>query len=358
MRSPRRPALQALLSACGALLTACGAASAVGSSRIPPVPYPTAPAGPFTVGADTVTVLYGGATAFPVIAELLHDARRRVVVEMYEIQRGDLVEALLAAHDRGVEVTVITDVNAAGSEASAQRLRAGGVDVAAYPVRHMTIDHVKLLAVDGAAAVVGGINWGTASARHHDFDVLVRGPVVANLERVVARDLVTCGRAVTVPPAVGDSAVEVASTLPADEVRPRVLAAIEAARTTLDIELYVLTDLGIVHAIERAQARHVRVHVLLDPTERPSDAPAAEMRSAGIPVRWFASAGELLHAKALVADGRTVVFGSANWSAGGFERNHEIDLVIPDSRPLAGAFARAMEADWSAAAQGADAAAT
>src|SRR4029077_19476183 len=143
-----------------------------------------------------------------------------------------------------------------------------------YPVRKLMIDHVKLLVVDDDA-VVGGINWGTASALHHDFDVLLHGPVVANLDRVFQRDLATCGRVVTVPhPAADAGGVQVASTLPSSEIRPLALEAIEGSRTSLDLELFVLTDTGIVHAVERARARGVAVRVVLDPTQRPSDASA------------------------------------------------------------------------------------
>lgn len=334
------------LAAAAVALSSCGVAAAPGVPGRSGHAYPSAATGPLAVGADLVTVLPRGSVAFPVVRSLLESARRRVLVEMYELQRDDLVSTLVAVQARGVPVTVITDPGAAGSEAAAVVLLAAGVDVAEYPVRRLTIDHVKLLVVDDQVAVVGGINWGTASAAHHDFDVVLRGPAVANLERVAGRDLVTCGRRVTVPPLQIDPAITVASTLPFDEVRPLVLAGIESARRRLDLELYVLTDLGLVHALERAQARGVAVRLLLDPTQRPSDAASAELRAAGVPLRLYTGHGELLHAKAMVVDGSTVIFGSANWSGGGFSRNHEIDLVIHDSAAVAAALLAAVDADW------------
>ena len=313
------------------ILSACASPSAaIPTPRRVPHPYPSSPTGPIQVGADAVTVLPRGETAFPLMHALLDGARVRVVVEVYELQRDDLITALAGVRARGVPVIVITDPTASGSEAAAIQLRAAGVDVAEYPVRKLTIDHVKLLIVDGLIAVIGGINWGTASSAHHDFDVMVRGPAVGNLERVADRDLVTCGRRVTIPPAQTDASVVVASTLPFDEVRPLALAGIEGARHRLDLELFVLTDMWLVHALERAQARGVAIRLLLDPSQRSSDAAAGELRTAGVPLRLYASHGELLHAKAMVIDGRAVLVGSANWSGGGFSRNHEIDLVFAD----------------------------
>ena len=350
MRSLRAFLLPFLLCAAG-----CGASGA--TSPHPPaaagiVRYPGA-AGPFTVGPDTVRVLPRGATAFPEIRRLLAAATRSVELEMYELQRRDLVDSLIAARTRGVRVTVITDPGVTVSAVSAATLRGAGVDVLFYPVRKQMIDHVKLLVVDdGAVAVVGGINWGNASAANHDVDLLVRGPAALNLHRVFVRDLVTCGRQATVPAEAPDASLEVVATLPTPAIRPLVLEAVEDATSTIDLELYVITDLGIVHALERAQSRGVRIRVLLDPTQRPSDAPAAELRSRGIEVRLYRGRGELLHAKTMVVDGTTVVVGSANWSAGGFARNHELDVVLPDAPAVAAVLTQAEDSDWAVAGDG------
>lgn len=349
MRSPFQLRSATLLATAAATVS-CGTVAVPALAEPAHHAYPTSASGPFAVGADLVTVLPRGEVAFPVVRALLRASHRGVVVEMYELQRGDLIGALLEVQARGIPVTVITDPGAAGSEAAALLLRSAGIDVAEYPVRKLTIDHVKLLVVDGDVAVVGGINWGTASAAHHDFDILVRGPVVANLERVAARDLVTCGRRATVPPTQVDTAITVASTLPFDEVRPLVLAGIEGATRSLDLELYVLTDVGLVHALERAHARGVAIRLLLDPSQRPSDAAAAELRARRVPLRLYAAHGELLHAKAMVVDKRNVLFGSANWSGGGFSRNHEIDVVIHESWAVADAFLAAIDADWDVSA--------
>ena len=150
------------------------------------------------------------------------------------------------------------------------------------------IDHVKLLVVDAQVAVVGGINWGVNSPANHDYDAEVRGPVVRNLDRVFDRDLVTCGRAASVPDRVADPSIDVAATLPGAEIRPLALGLIDGAQHTLDLELFVLTDTGIVHALEAAALRGVAVRVLLDPSQPSSDPSYAallaerHLRSAGI----------------------------------------------------------------------------
>ena len=335
----------------GAMLAGCAPVPGSAGGGSPPTQLPLLPpAAAVAAGADTVTVLRSGEATFAELDRLIEAARRSVEVEVYEFGRTDLAAALVAARGRGVAATVIDDPSETATASTAITLRANAVDVIDYPVRARMIDHVKLLIVDGAVAVVGGINWGAGSAANHDFDVEVRGPVVANLERVFARDLVSCGRGGVVSPPIPDPSILVAATLPGAEILPMVLGVVGGARRTLDVAMYTLTDAAVVAAMESAQARGVAVRVLLDPSERPSDPSAASLRAHGVAVRLYRSSGEKLHAKATIADGGSVLLGSANWTVSGFEHNHELDVSIPGNPLVAAAFEQQFLSDWAASA--------
>ncbi|MHB8719030.1 MAG: phospholipase D-like domain-containing protein [Candidatus Dormibacteria bacterium] len=334
------------------LLAGCGPVAGLTPAgvSVPPAALPASPSATLRLGADTVRILGTGDATFSELRRLIDGARLSVEVEVYEFGRRDLAAALVAATTRGVAVTVIDDRTETASAATMVGLRAAGVDVVDYPVRARMIDHVKLLVVDATTAVVGGINWGARSAANHDFDAEVTGPAASNLARVFRRDLVACGRAVTVADALPDPRVVVATTLPGSEIRPLVLAAILGARRTLDIAMYTFTDTTVLAAIESAAASGVRVRVLLDPSERPNDPAAASLRAHGVPVELYRGHGELLHAKAGIADGATVVFGSANWTVSGFGHNHELDVEIPGAPEVAAAFTAQFAGDWAASA--------
>jgi cardiolipin synthase len=347
-RSPKslwRCALAALAAA--VLVVGC---AQIQASAVPPARPATllGPAPPVLVGADEVALLRSGPATFARLESLINAARVSIHVEIYEFGRRGLADALIAAKSRGVSVTVIDDPSELSSVATAALLRTAGIDVVDYPIRKLMIDHVKLLVVDAAVAVVGGINWGVSSPANHDYDAEVRGPVVHNLDRVFARDLATCGRSVPVPDRVADASIDVAATLPGAEIRPLAMGLIDAAQHTLDLELFVLTDTGVVHALAAAALRGVAVRVLLDPSQ-PSSAPSyVALRSDGIPIRWYRSRGELLHAKAIVADASSILFGSANWSGGGFARNHELDIELISAPVVAGEMLAQMNLDWAA----------
>ena len=314
------------------------------SAAAPPVPDVVA--APISLGSDQLLPLADGPSAFAAITASIRSARRSIDFELYEFQRLDLAGLLLDAHDRGVAVTAIKDPTERSSRSVWMQLEQGGARVLAFPIERLTIDHVKLLIVDGVRAIVGGINWGTHSSLNHDFDVVATGPVVANLERVFQQDLAQAGAPAIIPPATPDRLVQVLVTRPGDGIHAAALAAIAGARRTIDVEMYVLSDSLVVDALVSAARRGVHVRVILDPTQPQNAGTMTVLAGAGATVRRYSQAGdELLHAKLGIFDDDTVLFGSCNWSRSGFTRNHELDLLVHDAR-LSRTFLARMEQDW------------
>jgi phosphatidylserine/phosphatidylglycerophosphate/cardiolipin synthase-like enzyme len=307
---------------------------------------PAIPAAPIVTGPDQLVPLPDGPSAFSAIVAELRRARHAIDLELYEFQRPDLAGLLLDAHDRGVAVTAIEDPSERSSRPIWAELEQGGIRVVAFPLERLTIDHVKLLIVDGLEAIVGGINWGTHSRLNHDFDVLAVGPVVNNLERVFRQDLAIAGDAAVLPAPAPDRQVQVLVTHPGEGIRAAALAAIRDAQHSIDIAMFVLSDRLVLEALATAARRGVRIRALLDPTQPQNAAAMAELTAAGALVRLYAQAGdELLHAKLGIFDRQMVLFGSCNWSRSGFTRNHELDLLVRDAT-LARVFLSRVEQDW------------
>jgi phosphatidylserine/phosphatidylglycerophosphate/cardiolipin synthase-like enzyme len=305
---------------------------------------------PIRAGTDQLVPLTDGDTAFEAISSLLEGAHHSIELELYEFQRQDLATLLIDAHDRGVGVTAIKDPSERSSRGIWAELEQAGIRVVAFPVERSTIDHVKLLIVDGVRAIVGGINWGTGSSLNHDFDVLAAGPVVANLARVFRQDLALAGDPQVIPPPSPDRAVQVLVTHPGDGIRAAALSAIRSARDTIDIEMFVLSDRLVLDALVAAARHGVHLRVLLDPTQSQNAESMQLLQSAGATVRVYAQYGdELLHAKLAIFDAASVLFGSCNWSLSGFTRNHELDLLVRHGT-LAHAFLSRLEQDWAASA--------
>jgi phosphatidylserine/phosphatidylglycerophosphate/cardiolipin synthase-like enzyme len=307
-----------------------------------------APLQPLTPVGPATLQLWQDAAIFTPVRQLIDGAGPGdpVWVEMYEFGRDDLATALRQARDRGADVRLIVDRTVPASAATADRLLAAGLAVRAYPVddhRHQ-IDHVKLLCTR-SRALVGGMNWGTASYRNHDYAYEVESPAVLDrLRAIYLQDWsLSGGTPAPIAPAVGS----VDQTTPGEEIRASITGALAAATRSVDAEVFVLTDPDVIAGLAADERRGVRVRLLLDPGQDVNRASFNLLRESGVEVRWYpVPPGTLLHAKAALFDGRRLLLGSANWSRSGLSVNHELDLLFEDAS-TADTFASRFEKDWS-----------
>lgn len=293
--------------------------------------------------------LWQDATIFTAVRRLITAAAagQPVWVEMYEFGRSDLAAELQRAQRLGADVRLIVDRTVSVSARTADRLSAASLAVRSYPVddkRHQ-IDHVKLL-LTGEAALVGGMNWGSTSARNHDYAFETESPsVLGRLRAIFEQDWSLAGGR-PAPLAIATGAV--AQTTPGQEVRTALTAALRRARRSVDAEIFVLTDPDVVAGLADAHRRGVRVRVLLDPGQDVNRPTFALLKSVGVQVRWYpVPPGAKLHAKAGLFDRSALLLGSANWSESGLSVNHELDLESNDAQAVA-AFSGRFEQDWSA----------
>ncbi len=327
-----------LLAVC---LTACS---------IVPSPARVATAAPVVAGPPEPVTLWQDAGIFRLVAQLIGSSRTRVMVEMYELGRQDVVSALGSARARGVAVRVITDPTERASRRSATALDSLGVAERVYPVddvRHQ-IDHVKLLIADGEA-VVGGMNWGAHSDRNHDYVLDTRGPPeIARLVKIFDQDWAFAGGH---PAPLAPSQSPIAQTAPGDEIRTMLEGALNRACARVLAEVYTLTDAEVIAGLVAAHRRGAIVRVLLDPNQPYNRHAYTLLAAGGVEVRWYPiPKGALLHAKIGLFDAE-LVLGSANWTLSGLGVNHELDIETQD-RHAVSAYRNRFDSDWAKSAGG------
>ncbi len=328
-------------------LAVCLLACAGLPPRVPIGPAAQAAAGS---GRPEPVWLWQDASIFTLLGRLVASARHRVLVEVYELGRSDLIASLGARRALGVDVRVITDPTVVASRTSAVMLDRLGVPERVYPVddgRHQ-IDHVKLLIADGVA-VVGGMNWGSHSERNHDYVLETR--VAAEVKRLVDIFEQDWGLSGGSPAPLAPAGGEISQTAPGQEIRAMLEAALGGARLRVLAEVYTLTDPETIAGLTASMRRGLDVRVLLDPNQAYNRHGYALLRAAGVDVRWYPiPRGALLHAKIGLFDGR-LVLGSANWTLSGLDVNHELDIETSDPVAVA-AFAIRFAADWARSAGG------
>jgi phosphatidylserine/phosphatidylglycerophosphate/cardiolipin synthase-like enzyme len=308
-------------------------------------PASAAPAHAATVAVTGGVRLWQDAAIFELVGHLINSARQRVLVEMYELGRPDIVQSLGAAELRGVAVRVITDPTVAASRRSSLRLHALRVPERAYPVddsRHQ-IDHVKMLVADGEAAV-GGMNWGAHSDRNHDYVLEIKVPAeVDRASRIFEQDWALAGGR---PAPLGASSGAIVQTAPGSEIRTMLEGELARASHRVFSEIYTLTDAAVLAELVMAHRRGAMVRVLLDPNQVYNAHAYTVLRAASVQARWYPiPKGALLHAKIGLFDA-DLVLGSANWTLSGLGVNHELDVETSDPAAVRSYISR-FDSDWT-----------
>lgn len=136
---------------------------------------------------------------------------------------------------------------------------------------------------------------------------------------------------------------------PAENLEAIDVRLIGAARRTIDMAAYVLTDIPVIDALAEAGRRGVRVRLYRDGGERQATgavAAALDRLAAepGVEIR-FKGADVYMHLKSYCVDGRTLRAGAANFSASGLKRQ-ENDLLILEGPTACARFAAAFATMW------------
>jgi phosphatidylserine/phosphatidylglycerophosphate/cardiolipin synthase-like enzyme len=118
---------------------------------------------------------------------------------------------------------------------------------------------------------------------------------------------------------------------------------IDAAKNTVDLAAFVLSDMIVIDALVRAEARGVAVRIVLDQRER-HEFKALVPLADNVRVK---RGGPYLHTKAYVVDGAVLRTGSANFSRSG-EREQDNELSLSRDPADAARFEGVFERLWDA----------
>jgi phosphatidylserine/phosphatidylglycerophosphate/cardiolipin synthase-like enzyme len=122
-----------------------------------------------------------------------------------------------------------------------------------------------------------------------------------------------------------------------------VVGALDAARTSVNVQAYSFTSEPIARALVNAHKRGVKVAVILDKSnESEKYSSATFLKNYGVPT-WIDDKHAIAHNKVMIIDGQTVVTGSFNFTKAAEQSNAENLLLISDA-PLAAQY----QANWDA----------
>ena len=136
--------------------------------------------------------------------------------------------------------------------------------------------------------------------------------------------------------------------LPDDTARP-IVAAIDSAKKTLNIRMFLFTDPTLIDAVIAAHQRGVKVRVMLNPARRSGESENEEARKlltdAGIAVRDSSPAFGLTHQKSMVIDDKVGFVESLNWEPRDLTKTRDYAKVTTRAHEVAEMVA-CFDADW------------
>ncbi len=130
-----------------------------------------------------------------------------------------------------------------------------------------------------------------------------------------------------------------------------IVSAVNQARQTIRLKIYLMTDDAIIRALKDAQARGVDVRVMVEPKpccdETADNTPLYnDLKASGIDVRYTNPTFKLTHEKTLVVDDRLAFVMTSNLVRSAFTRNREYQVLTQtpaDVQEVTAVF----DADWN-----------
>lgn len=123
------------------------------------------------------------------IIDLFNQAKKTVHIAIYSLTEPDIVDAMIDAHRRGVEVVIVTDNTESKNSymaAAINKLIQAGVDIR-LAVRQTALMHNKITIVDGQTVATGSYNYTqNAELRNDENLIIIDGKdVAADYEKYV-----------------------------------------------------------------------------------------------------------------------------------------------------------------------------
>jgi phosphatidylserine/phosphatidylglycerophosphate/cardiolipin synthase-like enzyme len=342
--------------------------------------------------------------SYRLVQEALDQAASELLVYIYNISAGHLIDLLAQARDRNVTLCIMYDTTDTRGE-ERQKLQALGVELKAAPSsgrrQVFTVCHQKFVVVDRKMVLLGSANWaGTAIPKvpvPGKFRKGNREWLIAIADEPLARwftqlfeadwsipelegpaglapaaewselgDVMLPAGLVAAPDEVFDlrrfdlpEGIAVTPLISPENYFDVMLGLIRAAQESIDVEQQYIKASGpktraLLAALGQKHSDGVAVRIIVSPA----------FRKVGAVDSWEASVASLtqyglagclralnleyfthLHNKGVIVDRRQVVVSSTNWSENSIVQAREAGVLV-ESASVAEYFARVVDLDW------------
>ena len=266
------------------------------------------------------------------IINAIKTAEKSILIKMFLFSDPDLINAVIAAKDRGVKVKVMLNPARRNGEEENEDTRKlledAGIEVRdSNP--YFILTHEKSMVVDEKIAFVKSLNWETKNLTEtRDYAVITSHP--KEVEEIILCFEADWHRKDFDP---GENAHLIWCS---NNGRTRIAQFIDEAKHSLFVQNERFQDLVIIERLVRAASRGVKVHVMARPPHTLKMEKLVEgvgglriMDDVGIKIHKLKHLK--LHGKMLLADGCRAIVGSINLTPGSFDHRRELAIEVHDA---------------------------
>ena len=265
------------------------------------------------------------------ILDAIHGAKDSIRIKMFVFSDPGLLQAVVAAHQRGVKVQVMLNPERRDGEKendeSRIMLTSAGVEVLDSNPR-FDLTHEKSMVIDDKTAFVESLNWETKNL------TLTRDYAIVTTHKHEVEEVMECfdadwkrenfnaGEHAHLIWCIGNG-------------RQRLGQLIDEAKHSLWLQNERYQDPTIIEHLVRANQRGVKIHIMARPPHKLKKDKLIEGVSGlrvleDIGVKIHKLKHIKLHAKLLLADDARAIIGSINLAPGSFDSRRELAIEVRD----------------------------
>lgn len=297
------------------------------------------------------------------LVSIIGKAEKNFYGAFYEISSPKVVDALVAARQRGVDVRLVCEYDTMGrikgkGNRFLKKLEDAGIEVVTDPPRRRGLMHNKFAVIDGEFLWTGSYNaTKNDSAKNNNNAMVIRSAHLAEIYRQEFLEMFDgeifgnrrergpfAGLIKSYHVKIEDTDIN-AYFAPEDNVERIILKRLDKAKRSIHFMAFSFTSAGIGEMMIRKFKSGVDVQGIFERRgAKTGHSQFVKMKLEGIPVRLDSNRGAMHH-KVIIIDGERMIMGSYNYSRNANRSNDENILII-DNREIASQYLAEFKRLW------------
>jgi phosphatidylserine/phosphatidylglycerophosphate/cardiolipin synthase-like enzyme len=269
------------------------------------------------------------------LVEIINGANESIYVAVFELDLQNVTDALISAHNRGVQVRLVYDNEHCDEDGKVKQLVDAGIPAIAD--ERSALMHNKFFVIDGEIVWTGSLNITVNGAYRNNNNVIVIRSTelaenyLAEFDEMFAGDFGPTSPSGVLFPTVSISGNNISAYFsPEDDPLDTLVGVVSSAEDSIHFMAFSFTSDELGQAMVDNLALGIEVHGLFE--TRGANTKYSECNRlllSGADVRLDGNP-RTMHHKVIIIDGTIVVTGSFNFSANAAESNDENLLIIWD----------------------------